>query len=145
MTATSSTIATATDVRLLPRYIASAVVSVGANLLAQEAVVQGAPGAPLMLAIVFGTGVGFLVKYEIDKRWTFRAKHEGYSTEVRRMSLSAVFSVLTTMIFWFFELLFHAIWGTAFAKYSGAVLGLAIGYFVKFLLDRKHVFTEGRH
>lgn len=135
----------ATGLGLLPRYLISAVISVGANLLAQEAVVQAVPPAPLMLSIIFGTGVGFLVKYVIDKTWTFRARYTDYATEARRMSLSAVFSVLTTIIFWTFEVLFFAIWGTAFAKYSGAVLGLAIGYFVKFLLDRKHVFKESAY
>jgi hypothetical protein len=40
------------------------------------------------------------------------------------------------------EVAFWAVWGTSLAKYTGAVLGLAIGYAAKYALDRQFVFTE---
>src|SRR3712207_7623660 len=62
------------------------------------------------------------VKYVLDKYWIF---YDDYSTpqrEARKVLLYGVLSVLTTCIFWGFEVAFWRIWGTDFAKYSGAVL-----------------------
>lgn len=126
----------------IARYAATAVLSVLANLVAQEMTVRGAPDARLMLSIVVGTLVGFLIKYIVDKTWTFRERYTTPLGEAQRITLSGLFSVLTTLIFWAFELGFYAIWQTDFAKYLGAVLGLSIGYVLKFWLDRRHVFKE---
>ena len=124
------------------RYVISALVSVTANLLAQQVTVLGLPAAPLMVSIVVGTGFGFVVKYGIDKTWTFREAYTTHTEETQRITLSGLFSVLTTMIFWAFELGVYASWQTDFAKYTGAILGLGIGYTVKFWLDRRHVFRD---
>ncbi|GGX67538.1 hypothetical protein GCM10007385_40850 [Tateyamaria omphalii] len=124
------------------RYVATAVLSVLANLLAQEMTVRGMPDAHLMVSIVVGTLVGFFIKYVVDKTWTFRERYTTPFGEAQRITLSGLFSVLTTLIFWAFELGFHAIWQTDFAKYLGAVMGLSIGYILKFWLDRRHVFRE---
>ena len=121
-------------------YIAFAAVSMAANLLAQEAVVRLSPVYPLALSILAGTAAGFVVKYVLDKRWIFR---DGYATgreELRKVSLYGFFSVFTTLIFWAFEVAFWTVWGTDVAKYTGAVVGLCIGYGVKYLLDRTFVF-----
>lgn len=126
----------------MARYAATAVLSVLANLVAQEATVQGVPEAHLMVSIIVGTLVGFFIKYVVDKVWTFRERYTTPAGEAQRITLSGLFSVLTTLIFWGFELGFHAIWQTDFAKYLGAVLGLSIGYVLKFWLDRHHVFKE---
>ncbi|WP_179378341.1 GtrA family protein [Jannaschia marina] len=124
------------------RYAVSAIVSVIANLLAQEATVTAAPDAHLMVSIVVGTIIGFLIKYVVDKIWTFRERYTTAYGEAQRITMSGLFSVLTTLIFWAFELGFHAVWQTDFAKYLGAVIGLSIGYVLKFWLDRRHVFRE---
>ncbi|MGD1883278.1 MAG: GtrA family protein [Paracoccaceae bacterium] len=124
------------------RYGIAALISVCANLLSQELTLRSLPGAPLMAAIIVGTLVGFLIKHVIDKTWTFREGYTGPAGEAQRITLSGLFSVFTTLIFWGFELGFYAIWQTDFAKYLGAVLGLAIGYVLKFCLDRRHVFRE---
>lgn len=124
------------------RYAISAVVSVVANLVAQQITVVGVSAAPLMVSIIVGTIVGFAVKYLMDKTWTFREAYTTHKAEAHRVTLSGLFSVLTTLIFWAFELGFYAIWQTDFAKYTGAVLGLSIGYIIKFWLDRRHVFRE---
>ncbi|APX14041.1 GtrA family protein [Tateyamaria omphalii] len=124
------------------RYAVTAVLSVLANLLAQEATVQGLPTAHLMVSIIVGTLVGFFMKYVIDKTWTFREAYTSPKGEAQRITLSGLFSVATTLIFWSFELGFYTIWQTDFAKYLGAVIGLSIGYVLKFWLDRRHVFRE---
>jgi putative flippase GtrA len=127
---------------LTVRYVAFAVISTLANLASQEAVFRLAPGAPIMAGILAGTIAGFAVKYVLDKRWIFNDGYSGARDEARKLSLYGLFSVFTTLIFWGFEVAFWAIWETKAAKYAGAVLGLAIGYAIKFMLDRSYTFRE---
>ncbi len=123
-------------------YVLFAGLSMMANLLTQEAVFRTAPVAALPLAILAGTAAGFVMKYVLDKKWVFSDRYTTHRDELRKVSLYGVFSGFTTLIFWAFEVAFWAIWGTDFAKYAGAVLGLAIGYTVKYHLDRTFVFKE---
>ena len=124
------------------RYILFAVLATLANLAAQETVVRLAPLAPLALSIAAGTLIGFAVKYVLDKRWIFYDPFTSRREEARKISLYGLFSVATTLVFWGFEVTFWTIWRTDAAKYTGAVLGLAIGYAAKFVLDQTFVFRE---
>lgn len=122
------------------RYVCFAIVSTLVNFATQELVIGLAPVAPLASSILAGTATGFTVKYLLDKRWIF---HDGYTThadEARKVALYAAFSVLTTLVFWGFEISFWTIWQTDLAKYAGGAMGLALGYLAKFMLDRRFVF-----
>jgi putative flippase GtrA len=124
------------------RYVLFAILATLANLLTQEAVVRAAPVAPLTLSILMGTVAGFVLKYALDKKWVFDDGYDGHRQELQKITLYGAFSVLTTLVFWGFEIAFWMIWQTDLAKYTGAVLGLAIGYAAKFVLDRTFVFKE---
>lgn len=127
---------------IVVRYVLFAIVSTLANLVTQEIVVQIAPTAKLTLSILAGTVAGFAVKYVLDKYWIF---YDAYTTpghEAKKVLLYGLFSVATTCIFWGFEVTFWMMFKTDLAKYTGAVLGLAIGYAAKFSLDRNYVFRE---
>ena len=50
--------------------------------------------------------------------------------------------VFTTLIFWGTELGFNAVFASGKAKYVGAVIGLTVGYVIKYFLDRKFVFIH---
>lgn len=126
------------------RYFGFAILSSIANLLTQELVVRSAPVAPLALSILAGTFTGFLSKYVLDKYWIFNDAYADHRSELRKVTLYGLFSVLTTLVFWGFELAFWSVWGTSAAKYTGAVIGLSIGYAAKFLLDRTFVFGGRR-
>ena len=129
---------------ILVRYVLFAVLSTVANLLTQEFVFQLAPALRLPLSIAVGTIVGFAVKYVLDKNWIFYDAYTSRSHEIRKVMLYGAFSVVTTAIFWAVEVSFWAIWETSAAKYTGAVLGLSVGYAAKYLLDRQFVFRERR-
>jgi putative flippase GtrA len=129
-------------VTIAGRYVLFAVVATLANLGAQEAVIRLAPVAPLALSILAGTVVGFAVKYILDKKWVFYDAFTTHREEARKISLYGLFSVVTTLVFWGFEVAFWMIWRTDVAKYAGAVMGLAIGYTAKFALDQTYVFRE---
>ena len=129
---------------ILLRYVLFAIISTAANLLTQEIVFQLAPVMKLALSILAGTAVGFGVKYILDKRWIFYDAYTTHTDEARKVVLYGAFSVVTTAIFWGVEVTFWTIWETRTAKYTGAVLGLAIGYAAKYWLDRAFVFRERR-
>ncbi len=124
------------------RYLLFAVLATVANLATQEFVIRITPVAPLTLSILMGTAAGFILKYLLDKKWVFDDAYSGHRKELQKITLYGAFSVLTTLVFWGFEVAFWVIWRTDFAKYTGAVLGLAIGYAAKFVLDRTFVFKE---
>jgi putative flippase GtrA len=50
--------------------------------------------------------------------------------------------LVTTVIFWGFEFGFHHLFESKEMRYLGGVIGLAIGYFAKYLLDRRFVFPK---
>lgn len=126
------------------RYGLFAILAMLANLVTQEVVIRITPVAALPLSILMGTAAGFILKYLLDKKWVFDDGYNGHRQELQKITLYGAFSVLTTLIFWGFEVVFWAIWRTDFAKYTGAVIGLAIGYIAKFALDRTFVFKERR-
>ena len=50
--------------------------------------------------------------------------------------------IFTTIIFWGTEIAFDVIFKSAGAKYIGAIIGLGIGYIIKYFLDKKYVFIH---
>ena len=50
--------------------------------------------------------------------------------------------VITTLIFWNTEHAFHLIYDTDLMHYVGGIVGLAIGFYIKYQLDKMHVFVN---
>jgi len=125
------------------RYVAFAVVATVGNLATQRLVMQVADRAlAFHLALLAGTLVGLVIKYALDKRWIFGDPAQGLAAHGRRFSLYTLMGVATTAIFWGTETLFWLTWHTQFARESGAMLGLSVGYLAKYQLDRRYVFTN---
>lgn len=127
--------------RLILRYGAFAVLAVLVNLAVQRGVL--AIGFGLLVALVAGTAAGLVVKYVLDKVWIFGDRADGVAAEGRKFTLYTLMGVATTAIFWGVEAAAWAIWQTDLAREAGAVLGLSIGYVVKYRLDRRFVFGGG--
>jgi len=129
--------------QLVLRYGAFALVATVANLAAQRLVLL-AGHAPLVFAaaVVAGTGVGLAIKYVLDKRWIFYDGSTGLTSHGRKFTLYSAMGLVTTAIFWSFETGFWAVWHTDLMREAGACLGLAVGYVVKYQLDRRFVFTD---
>lgn len=126
---------------LVIRYAAFAGIATAANLVAQRLTLE-ATNHPsrLGLALAMGTIVGLIVKYALDKRWIFADRSRGARAHAKRFGGYTLMGVGTTVIFWGLELGFWAIWKTDLMREVGAVLGLAIGYVVKYQLDKRFVF-----
>lgn len=133
-----------TGARIALRYAVFAVVATLANLGAQRIVLAmlDAKGE-LAAAILAGTAVGLVVKYVLDKRWIFFDASTGVAAHGKRFTLYTAMGVITTLIFWGFETVFWLVWRTDMMREIGAVIGLAIGYVVKYELDRRFVFPQG--
>ncbi len=129
---------------LVLRYALFALLATGVNVAAQH-LSLGAYAGPygLGLAIGAGTGAGLVTKYILDRRWIFHAPAAAPKSQGRDFSLYTLTGLFTTSIFWGMELAFHQLFGTAFMRDLGAVLGLTIGYVIKYRLDKRFVFGGG--
>jgi putative flippase GtrA len=56
--------------------------------------------------------------------------------------LYMLMGVATTLVFWATETAFWWIWRSDVMREAGAVFGLALGYLVKYNLDRRFVFSD---
>jgi len=131
---------------LIFRYICFAVLATIANLIAQRVVLgfdNTAQG--FIFAIAFGTFIGLVTKYLLDKRWIFHDKSVGLRMHSHKFTLYTAMGIITTAIFWGMETVFWLVWKTDFMRELGAILGLSIGYIIKFNLDRKFVFIDNQN
>jgi putative flippase GtrA len=128
---------------LVFRYVLFAIIATLANLAMQRLVLMGGQTASLFaLAVAMGTLTGLVLKYLLDKRWIFHDIGSGVVQHGRKFTLYTAMGIVTTAIFWGMETLFWLTWETDAMRELGAVLGLAIGYTVKYNLDRRYVFTD---
>ena len=126
---------------LAARYTAFAAFATVVNLLVQAGVLQLYLGPlHLWLAMACGTLAGLVPKYVLDKHWIFADRSSGIDIHARKFTLYTLLSVVTTLIFWATEWLFDHIGHGGLLRYVGAVIGLALGYWTKYHLDRRLVF-----
>ncbi|MEL7105729.1 MAG: GtrA family protein [Pseudomonadota bacterium] len=122
-----------------------AVIATIANLGVQRLVLaRGDDAVMFALAVGAGTLVGLVIKYILDKRWIFYDLGTGVKAHGQKFSLYTAMGLITTAIFWGTETAFWLIWQTDAMRELGAVIGLGIGYIVKYNLDRRFVFTDAR-
>ena len=133
---------TLTRTELTLRYIAFAGIAIGTNLAAQAVVFTVYSGPlKLALAIAVGTVVGLVVKFELDRRLIFYAPQQNAAATGVTFLFYASTGLFTTAIFWGTETLAYLVThGTAGSQYVGGFIGLTIGYFVKYQLDKRYVF-----
>ncbi|BAC09733.1 GtrA family protein [Thermosynechococcus vestitus] len=128
---------------LIIRYTAFAVIATFINLFCQSLILIIDNSFPYFVtAVAVGTLVGLVVKYHLDKRWIFFDHKKGVHHYSRQFGLYAAMGIFTTVIFWGFETVFWLIWQSHFMREIGAMIGLAIGYGVKYQLDKRYVFSN---
>lgn len=126
-------------------YAVFACIATASNIAMQAIFVRLYHGAyAIPLSIACGTIVGLILKYVLDKKWIFRWKAEGARHDASTFVLYAFTGVLTTAIFWGAEYLFELRFHSENMRYVGAVIGLAIGYIMKYQMDRIFVFSTKR-
>lgn len=128
---------------LVVKYAFFAAVATTTNIGAQHLSLYFYNGAfSLYIAMFLGTLIGLLVKYILDKKYVFSFTALSLREDTNKFILYSFMGIITTLIFWGSELSFNALFSHAEAKYIGAILGLTIGYLIKYHLDRKFVFQR---
>jgi len=123
-------------------YVVLAAVATIVNIGSQALAVALYHGMyAITVSILIGTGLGLLVKYVLDKRYIFRFQTRDLRHDTQLFVLYTTMGLLTTLIFWAAEWGFYAVFETATMRYLGALVGLAIGYLVKYHLDKRYVFS----
>jgi putative flippase GtrA len=96
----------------------------------------------LYVAMFVGTLTGLVAKYILDKKWIFYHTPNDRRDDAKKFILYSVMGVFTTVIFWGTEMAFYYLIPNSSAKYIGAIIGLSIGYIIKYFLDKKYVFIH---
>lgn len=124
-------------------YVAFAVVATAVNIGTQDAFTRLFPGPhAIVLSMTCGTGAGLVVKYLLDKRYIFQFQTRNTMHDTQTFALYSLMGLATTGIFWGFELAFAYVFASPAMRYAGAVLGLALGYAIKYFLDQRFVFRR---
>lgn len=129
--------------KLALNYTIFAILATIANIGSQDISIRlydGPYGIPL--SVLVGTFVGLLVKYILDKKYIFRYQVRDIGHDTHLFMLYTIMGIITTAIFWGFEFTFEYIFNDKLLRYTGGVIGLAIGYIIKYQLDKRFVFTQ---
>ena len=94
----------------------------------------------IYVAILVGTTLGLISKYSLDRVYIFKYNINNIYDYSKNFALYTFTGIFTTLIFWIFEYSFYILFDNNVAKYIGAIIGLTIGYTVKYVLDKKFVF-----
>jgi putative flippase GtrA len=130
---------------LVFRYGTFAALATLINLAVQRLVLlTGHSAVHFSVAVAVGTVAGLAIKYLLDKRWIFYDMETGIRAHGQKFMLYTAMGLITTAIFWSAETAFWLIWQTRAMRELGAILGLSVGYVVKYNLDRRFVFADAR-
>ena len=95
----------------------------------------------LYIAILNGTILGMILKYYLDKNYIFYYVKKKFNN--KNIFLLYIFtSIFTTIIFWAIELWFSYYVNINYSEYIGALVGLTLGYSLKYILDKHLVFNN---
>ena len=122
-------------------YLLLALISTASNIGAQDIVIRLYHGPfPIVASVFVGTGVGLVVKYTLDKHYIFRFRARDTLHDAQTFMIYTAMGVATTLLFWTFEFGFNHIFQTKEMRYLGALIGLGLGYWAKYNLDKRFVF-----
>lgn len=125
---------------ILLRYVLFAVFSTIVNIVIQWISFKLYSGfLSIYIAMFFGTLAGLVLKYVLDKKYIFYYETKTIKQDSQKFVIYSLNGIWTTMIFWASELTFDKFYN---AKYIGAIVGLGIGYIVKYFLDKRFVFRN---
>jgi len=94
------------------------------------------------ISILVGTAMGLPLRYFLEKRYIFNFTSKNLVHDGKLFFFYSAMGVITTLIFWGTEYAFHLIYDTDVMRYIGGIIGLSIGFYVKYQLDKKYVFVN---
>ena len=124
-------------------YSLFAIISTIINLISQRLILLiSTNNLFFLLAIFIGTLNGLILKFYLDKKWIFSNTVKNTKRNIFQFSLYSLMGIITTLIFWGTETIFWLIWQNENMRELGAVLGLSLGYSIKYNLDKRFVFNQ---
>ena len=126
------------------RYFLFCLLAIVANL-GLQAIAHEILRTPDWFSIGIGTAGGLILKYILDKKFIFFAEKTTAVRDFTRFIIYTLFGLLTTLLFWSVEWAFIKLWAHQSSRYWGGVIGLSLGYFIKYKLDRKWVFKYAKN
>ena len=128
---------------LIFKYVLFCLIATAVNLLTQRFFLDfSILGTNYFFALFSGTLTGLITKYFLDKNYIFTYYHNSLIDNSKKFYVYTLNGVITTSIFWITESLFLFFYATSLARKLGAIIGLSIGYSVKYKLDKKYVFGK---
>jgi hypothetical protein len=94
-----------------------------------------------IISLGIGTFTGLVAKFFLDKKYIFNASFDTPNQTLTGFILYTAMGLVTTVIFWGSELGAYEIFNNNGIKYFAGVVGLTIGYYIKYHLDKKFVFN----
>ena len=132
-----------TAVRIAVLYTLFSVLSTVINIGSQMLSILAYKGPySVEISILVGTAAGLPLRYFLEKRYIFKFKSQNLKHDGKLFVFYSAMGVITTLIFWGTEYAFHLIYETDFMRYVGGVIGLAVGFYIKYQLDKKYVFVS---
>lgn len=129
--------------KLALKYTLFAILATCVNIAAQDVSIRLYDQAyAVAVAVLIGTAAGLLVKYILDKKYIFNFRAQSLAHDSRTFMVYTLMGLATTVVFWGFEFGFDAVFQSKEMRYLGGVIGLAIGYLVKYRLDKHYVFGK---
>ena len=133
---------TFSGMQLITKYAFFALIATITNILCQDAIHRLHLGHyDLYLSMSGGTLAGLWLKYLLDKKYIFFFKTHSRIQNGQKFVLYSLMGVLTTCLFWGIEIIFDFAFESIKMRYAGAVIGLGLGYAIKYRLDKRFVFV----
>jgi putative flippase GtrA len=128
--------------RIAINYMIFALLATTANIGSQDISLRLYDGLYSVVAsVLVGTVVGLIVKYVLDKKYIFQFQVRNAVHDTQTFTLYTIMGIVTTAIFWGFEFGFDYLFQSKTMRYAGGIIGLAIGYYIKYNLDKRFVFV----
>ena len=100
-----------TNSKFISLYIFFCIIATLSNLITQRLILYSSTYEfDIYSAVLFGTIIGLLIKYILDKYWIFNNYETSIKKNIDTFFRYTFFGILTTLIFWFFELSFWFLW-----------------------------------
>jgi len=122
------------------KYIIFCIIAIIVNLGTQRIIMELIFINNYFLALLIGTLFGLVIKFILDKKYIFAYSDTSIKNNSLKFSFYSFNGIITTFLFWGTDSIFYFMYKTNFAREFGALIGLSIGYFIKYRLDKKYVF-----
>ncbi len=125
--------------KLFLLYVLFAGLATGVNLGSQWLLSQSlGEQNSILLELIFGTFLGLMTKFLLDRRYIFRLKATTMKVYRSQFYFYSLTGLVTTLIFWGIEYSFVLLFTASWMRYVGGFIGLTFGYILKYQLDKRY-------